>query len=98
MKNLQSKSEQDVKTFKIYTDLDLAIKKNLELKIIDYYINLIEKIGIIKILININMSNVRDLEIKKINKGNFYSFEKILLLISGKEKEEDLKLNNDEKI
>ena len=40
--NLQSKSEQDVKTFKIYTDLDLAIKKNLELKIIDYYINLIE--------------------------------------------------------
>lgn len=40
--NLQSKNKQDVKTFKIYTDLDLAIKKNLELKIIDYYINLIE--------------------------------------------------------
>ena len=40
--NLQSKSEQDVKTFKIYTDLDLAIKKNLKLKIKDNYINLIE--------------------------------------------------------
>ena len=30
------------KKFNVYTDLDLAIKKNLELKIVDYYINLIE--------------------------------------------------------
>ena len=43
--NLDSKNKPVLKTFKIYTDLDLAIKKNLELKIIDYYINLIENIN-----------------------------------------------------
>ena len=54
---IYSQSEQDVKTFKIYTDLDLAIKKS-ELKIIDYYINLIENRNN-KNIININMSNMR---------------------------------------